>query len=195
MVLVAQPLRDDLQKLLRVLLVAADARAERELQRLDERARRDRLPVDGPLIEPVQHLLQRPGDRPLLQLPDLLGRLAARHVRRLRQEVIDLGPVELAAVKFPDQVAAQLPETREGLQNGVDEAIIGRVGEPDYPLLAAAAAGGVIPVDSKVGPEDVEERDRSEGRPSRIGGDGRWFVRHRRLCMYAGLADMYCTVL
>lgn len=59
MVFIAEPLRNDLEKLLRILLIAAYPGPKGIFQRLDKRSCRDCLAIDGPLVETIQHLLQR----------------------------------------------------------------------------------------------------------------------------------------
>ena len=66
MVLLAQSLQNNLQELLSILLIATDAHAESIFEGMQERRRGDGLLVNGPLIQAVQHLLQRPGNGALL---------------------------------------------------------------------------------------------------------------------------------
>lgn len=66
MVLLAQPLCDNLQEFLSVLLIPANTHPEGILERMQKRTRSDGLLVDRTLIQPIQHFLQCSCNSPLL---------------------------------------------------------------------------------------------------------------------------------
>ena len=164
MVLITEPLRHHLKKLLRILLIATDARAECVLERLDEVSRGDGFLVNRTLIEPVQHLFQSPSDGPLLQFLDpvkLLSLLTGGDLLLIRKEVVNLWPINLASMQFTIQVETQFQESRKRLQDGVDETVIGRIREADDGFFPVGITR-VLSVNCEIGPEDVEERDRRQ---------------------------------
>lgn len=181
MILVAETLCHNLQKFLRILLIATDPRAEGIFEGLDKWPRRDGLLVDGPLIEPVQHLLECQRHRALLQFPDPVGALILTrgNLIRIRQLVVDLGSIELAPVQFADEVEAQFAQAREGLQDGVYKTVIGRIHQANDALFAPTFVR-LLSINGKVGAEDVEEGDGGKRGTDRVGGDCGGLVGHRQ---------------
>src|SRR5690242_17852055 len=178
MVLVAQSLRDDLEKLLGVLLMSADARPKSMLECAYEGLRRYRLPIYWALVQLVEDVFQAICKQALLQaleLPRPDGRALGR--RLLRIHMVDLRPVELPPVRLPDQVYAQVRQAGERLQDRVDEAVVGGIAKADDALPLGAGAGGLI-VEEEGGAEDVDEGDGGEGCAGGIRRDGGCLLWH-----------------
>lgn len=74
MVFFAQSLRKDLEKLLCILLRPTDLAVKSMLKHGNEALRRDSLPIDGPLVQLVQHALQTLRHRAALK-SDKLGQI------------------------------------------------------------------------------------------------------------------------
>ena len=145
MIFVAQALCYDLEELLRVLLLPADARTKSVLEGAYEGLRRDGFLVYGPLVQLVQDVLEAIREQTLLQtlqLPRPRGRVLLTRLVRINK--VDFGPVELPAVRLPDQVQAQVRQAGQGLQDRVDETVVGGIAQPNDALLLGAGARGLV---------------------------------------------------
>lgn len=121
MILITKPLRHDLQELLRILLLATNARPEGLLERDHEVLRRNALLVYGPLVEAVENVFQRLSDDSRAQA---LGFRLFRFGRAFGGEgFVDVCAVERAPVGFADEVFAQVGQAGESLEDGIYEAV------------------------------------------------------------------------
>lgn len=172
MVLVLEPLGDNLQELLGVLLLPAYALLKSDLEDADKGERGDGLFGNGALVEVVEHLLEALGDEAVLHALDLPhGQLLAVG---LDEVGVDGGVLDAAAVRLADEVDAELTEAGEGLEDRVDEAVIGLVAEADNGLFARV---GRLVVEGKGRAKDVYQRGGGEGSPGGV-RDHRGLVGH-----------------
>ncbi|KAF5125369.1 hypothetical protein E5D57_010056 [Metarhizium anisopliae] len=160
-------------KLLGVLLLPADALLEGNLEHLDKGEGRHGLLVDGPLVEGIQHLLQTLGDQAVLQAlqPPLLQPGGALGLHEIG---VHGGIFDAAAVGFADEIDAEVAKAGEGLEDRVDEAVVGLVPQTYDGLLLGAR----FMVDGEVGPEDVDEGNGGERSSGSIRYDRRRLVGH-----------------
>lgn len=166
MILVLEAVCDNLQELLGVLLLAADALLEGRFEDTDKGERRDGLFRDGPFIEGVKHIFEALRDKAVLHTLNLPGRQLL--TVGLDNGSIDGGILYAAAVSLADEIYSQVAKPRKGLEDRVYEAVICLVSEADNGLLLGRGAVGI---EGKGWAEDVDEGDGSEGRAGRVRDD------------------------
>lgn len=160
-VLITQTFGYNLKKLLRILLLPTYPLFERLFQNQDKWPCRYGLLVYGPLVQRIEDILQSLGNCAGLQ-PLYFPSWHVLPRRILHQLRIDFRSIKSPSVRFSNKIYPQIPQSCQRLEDRVYEAIIRRVGQPNYGLLArAGGTGRRLSIDEEGRGKDV---DKSDGR-------------------------------